>query len=341
MSGAPPVIDLCGYVLPAAELIYEQLGKVRGHWPRLEEHAEFLAPTAGIGDWPDSYLRFVGEPGAAAGGAFPHTHGGRDDVEQSVLHDNAAGRLRALDGLRIDVQLLHPGPAVDAMTAIGVDEGTALLGAYNSYVTTYCDEDPRRLKSVIQVSGDDPYWSSGEIRERALDPSVVAVTLHLGVDVTPDHPNFAVIWDALQDTRLPVLQRPGCSSANWAAPRLASYLSVSGVFDRWPGLHMAFVEWPADWTSGWSDRLWPAPLADDGTPRIMYATEILDGDDPVLSLLRQEQPGALLWASHFPFDRPERTLASVQRALAGQEPFSAALEQNAPALLGRRAGVSA
>lgn len=340
MSAQPPVVDVCGYVLPAAELIYERLGKVRGHWPRLEEHTEFLTPTPGIGDWPDSYLRFVPEPDRPAATAFPHPYAGRDDVERDVLHDNANGRLRALDALGIDVQLLHPGPAVDAMTAIGVDEGTALLGAYNSYVTTYCDADPRRLKSVIQVSGDDPYWSSGEIRERALDPSVVAVTLHLGVDVTPDHPNFAVVWDALQDTRLPVLQRSGCSSANWAAPRLVSYLRASGVLARWPGLHLAFIEWPPDWAPGWADRLWPSPAADDGTPQIMYATEELDGDDQILDRLRRQEPGGLLWASHFPFDAPRRTQTTVRRALAGEAPFSAALEENAPALLGRRAGVS-
>ncbi len=31
------VVDVCGYVLPAAELLYESAdGPLRGHWPQLE-----------------------------------------------------------------------------------------------------------------------------------------------------------------------------------------------------------------------------------------------------------------------------------------------------------------
>ncbi|WP_028922483.1 amidohydrolase family protein [Pseudonocardia acaciae] len=282
------VVDLCGYVLPAAELLYERGdGPLRGHWSRLEAHLEPTAVTPGVGDWTRPYLRFVRD----AGPALPRPPAGRDDVEPGVLHDNPSGRLRALDRVGIDVQFIHPGPGVDAVSSLGVDVAVALLAAYNRYVTTYCEADPDRLKAVVQVLGAEPAWSASEIRDLAADPSVAGVTVHLPVDVSPDHRNFDGVWDALEQTGLPLVYRPGSAARLWAPPRLASYLHHTGVLDRWPGVRMILVHAPVGESYG----------------RLLWAVPTVDLADPA----------GLLWASHFPFDDPRHTADQIRRARRG------------------------
>lgn len=226
---------------------------------------ELVAATPGIGDWTSSYLRLVSRPGHAQTPRWPREPVAHDDLEPGVLHDNPLGRLRALDARGIDEQLLHPG-GLDAATTFAPEEGAAFMAAYNRYITSYCEANPERLKAVIQVHGQEPIWAAREIREWADHPAVAGVTVHLMADVTPDHPNFATVWDAIAATELTVYWRPGALARLWPPARLLSYLQGSGVLDRWPGLRFAFVGF----------------------------TEAIDADARV----------SCPWGSHFPFDAP-------------------------------------
>jgi len=332
MIGEPQIVDSYGYVSPAAELLYDSAApELRGHWPQLEEHLVLTAVTAGIGDWGSSYLRFATEPngGSAPSVAeFPRPPRARDDVEIGVLHDNPQGRLRALDRAGIDVQVLNAGPTLDAVMALPLNAAVAVLGAYNRYLATYCAADPQRLKAVIQVHGGAPQWSAREILDCAADPSIAAVTVHLPVKIAPDERNFEVVWDALEQTGLPLLHRPGCSAHLWSPGRLASYLVRTGVLERWPGVGIVFAGWPVEALAAWS--------APDG--RFQFAVETIDDHDERQSALTRRDPGALVWGSHFPFDRRDST-AQVRAAIERDASHRRALAENPHRFL-RTAGAS-
>ena len=206
MSRPAQIIDGCGYLLPAAELLYERgLGPLRGHWSELEQRLALTAPTSGIGDWNSAYTRFVAlddiakaKPGSIATPAtLPRTAIAHDDIEVRVLHDNRLGRLRALDRLGIDVQLLHPGPDIDVVMELDRAESTLLLNAYNSYVTTFCEADPQRLKAILQLNAQETEWSAQELLAFAGHPSVAGVTLHSPHDTGLDSLDLTHLWDAL------------------------------------------------------------------------------------------------------------------------------------------------
>jgi predicted TIM-barrel fold metal-dependent hydrolase len=299
----PPIVDVQTYVMPAMELVYERgTPQFRGQWPVLEGLLGIAAPQEGIGDWKDPYLYLpaTGEPVSGAwpqvvvpaGVTLPSTPIG--DLEPGVLHDNPRGRLAAMDRAGVDCQLISPGPSIDACITLPSNLAAGVLGAYNRYVTTYCEPAPERLKAVIQVHGAEPHWSAREIRELAGDPSVAGVSICLPVKLAPDEENYRPIWEAVEETGLPVVQRPGFAAAVWTPRRLLAYLGRTGVLARHPGVRLCFVGFGADWL--------PDALRDGADiSRIFVA---IDGREaagdlrPVLDGIGAE---CLLWHSGFPY----------------------------------------
>lgn len=299
MSERPPIIDACGYVLPAAELLYERAaGPLRGYWPRLEERIALTAPTPGIGDWDSSYTRFVAasEMADAIAGTrrkparFPRSPHARDDLEKRVLHDNPRGRLRALDRRGIGTQFLHPGAGLDVVIELDVVVAALLFGAYNRYVTTYCEADPRRLKAVLQLHAQEPEWSVQELRELAADASVVGVTIHFPAEVAPDQAELAPVWEAIAETGLPLIHRPGASAAIWDPPRFTRHLQDASIRRLGPNLRIAFVGWPQAALVAWAR----VPVG-EASERIFFSAEMPFDTGTGVSLVL---------GSHFPFEEP-------------------------------------
>lgn len=294
-----PVVDVHSYVMPAAELIYERAtADFRGNWERVESYLGLTRPLRDCGDWASSYLRLRSgeeeDPGSrvhlARPTPVPHAPDGRLAVEPGVLQDDPLGRLRALDRLGIDVQLISPGPSLDAIMDLPSNLAAGYLAAYNRYLLAYCEAAPERLKSVVQVYGGEPHWSAREIHDLASDPSVAAVTIYLPVRVSPDDRNFAPIWQALEETGLPLLHRPGCATQVWTPPRLASYLVIAGIFERYQSLAVAVVGATSPWLAAW--------LRGDHDGRVdgeaLGGRLFVAGDE-------EADDGWLLWQSEFPF----------------------------------------
>ena len=341
-------------VLPAAELLYERgLGPLRGHWSELEQRLALTAPTSGIGDWNSAYTRFVAlddiakaKPGSIATPAtLPRTAIAHDDIEVRVLHDNRLGRLRALDRLGIDVQLLHPGPDIDVVMELDRAESTLLLNAYNSYVTTFCEADPQRLKAVLQLNAGETEWSAQELIAFAGHPSAAGVTLHFPRDAGPDSLDMTQLWDALARTGLPLIHRPTLFACD--PPRLVEHLLRSEVLARWPALRLAFVGWPQEEWAGWAGALWPKHAAGSASrtssvplaERIAFAVETLRVEDQGGASVRDVPIEALLWASHFPFETAT-SAGQILSARNGDPLACAALIDNPRRLLARRTNVA-
>lgn len=326
------VIDVCGYVLPAAELLYERaVGPLRGHWPDLGGRLALTLPTPGIGDWNSCYTRFVSDAdiGHAADGS-PATPSPlpapvaqrRDFLEPRILHDNARGRLRALENLGIDVQILHPAAGLDTLTELGTAAGALLFNAYNSYVTSYCEKGLKHLKAVLQLHPLATEWAGSELGWWGAHPAVAGVTIHLPASLAADSPELVEVCETVASAGLTLFHRAGSSAAQWTPPAFLSFLKRHGLLDRYPNLTVALVGWPEEKLAEWAPDLWPTAA---GSGRVLAAV------GSVGSLPGRETTA--LWATSFPFDAPDlaERVEAVRRTGFGATGAKRVLSNRMPA----------
>lgn len=301
---ATAVTDLGGKLAPAMELIYERgTPAFRGQWLDIERRLVLVRPRPDAGDWASPYLSLARE--RAVRETAPS--GAAETVEAGVLQDNPAGRLRAMDAAGVATQLLSPEGSVDACFPLPSNLAVGMLGAYNLYATTYCEADPARLKAVLQVHGGEPQWSAKEILAFGADPAVAAVTVFLPIKLAPDSPNFAQIWEALEETGLPLYFRPAVAARAWTPQRLLTYLSLSGVLERHPALRIAFAmpagaDWLGEWLRGARRSGRSAAAAEEllAARRVFAQLAPSPPPDPSAAAPADAGDGPLLWGSGFP-----------------------------------------
>lgn len=310
------------YVAPGVELLYENgTPEFRGQWPRIEAQLELVRPRPGTGDWDAPYLYLGGVAGETERPSRQtelrpvpvprqEEHG---TVVAGVLHDNPGARVEALQASGIDLQVISPGPSLDACVGLGSALAVGMFGAYNQYVLAYCRAGSGRLKAAIQVHGGEPHWAAREIRDLASAAEVAAVTVHLPVRLAPDDRNFRPIWEALVDTDLPLLHRPSCGAKVWSPDRLLAYFVHSGVIDRHPNLRIAFVESSAPewlpglvavshgWHSAGSQRGGEAVVSLLASGQVCAAVDSSDDGRRLAQATLEVGTGCLTWQSHFPF----------------------------------------
>jgi predicted TIM-barrel fold metal-dependent hydrolase len=301
-------VDVHTFVAPALECVYnESLEAFRSHWRRIEaEHLVMTRPTPGVGDWRSSYLRlrtselFNADPPGPSTAPFPAT-GTFPSLEPGILHDNPRGRLKAMDRIGTSVQCISPALSLDLDVPLGPEVSRTIFDAYNRYVSSYCEAAPDRLKSVLQLHGHEPYWSVGQLEEMAGYASTAAVTLHLPAKIVPDSPHFTPIWDAIEQSGLPLLHRPGAGTPWWTPQRLLSYLALSGVLDRYPRLELVFAGWPAGWLADWCDAHSGSLVRylEDGS--VYVAIDAGETHEDVLRAIDACGDRCLVWQSSFPF----------------------------------------
>jgi predicted TIM-barrel fold metal-dependent hydrolase len=337
------VTDMRGCVAPGMELVYERgTPEFRGVWLELEKRLVLTQPLAGHGDWRAPYLQLPTSDARPIHGRDTWhpaaTNGGSGSViAHGVLHDNPAGRLAAMDAAGVARQLISPGPTIDACMDLPSNFGAGVFGAYNNYVTDYCEADPRRLKAVLHVHGVEPHWSAREIRDFAENPSVAAVSICLPVRISPEERNFSPIWEALEETGLPVLHRQSFSAAVWSPSRLLNYLRLTGVLERFPNVRFGFLGSEARWVGEALAHLTAAPGGGSGLdPARIFAA--VSGPHAIAELgdaLDERARSALVWESSFPLERGLADSVAAMGALPGGE-RRAILEDNPARFLGER-----
>lgn len=308
------MVDVGTYAAPSMELIYESgVPDFRAHWERMLPWVDIAHPVQDSGDWETPYLRLIGRrtwPAALgrAGGALldpPFANGGQ--LASGVVQDNAAGRLQAMEEARVDVQLINAAPSVGAARGLESNMAAGVFGAYNRYAIHYCDADPARLKVALALHGSEPQWAAEEIRELAKEPCVAAVSIALPVKIAPESSAFAPIWQALEETGLPLLHRASFSSPVWTPRYLLTYFMFTSVFERYPRLRIGFAESGVAWAQGTSehlDSLMNRPgqtraYIDAG--RIFAAAGPTDHPAAIDSAVQELGHEALLWESYFPY----------------------------------------
>jgi predicted TIM-barrel fold metal-dependent hydrolase len=301
-------VDIHTFVAPALECVYNQSSEsLRSHWPQIEQHVALTRPTPGVGDWPTSYLRigstdmFHPEERGPSPAPFPGVGATSGDLEPGILHDNPSGRVRAMDRLGTSVQVISPALALDVDGPLGSEVTRTVLDAYNRYLLLYCAVAPDRLKAVVQLHGHEPHWSAQQLEETADDDAAVALTLHLPPKIVPDSPYFAPIWQAVERAGLPLLHRPSAGTSWWTPQRLLSYLALTGILDRYPGLRLIFAGWPPGWVADWCESHSTSLLRYLTEGRVHVGIDARETPEDVQRTIDAAGEHCLLWQSHFPF----------------------------------------
>lgn len=312
------VVDVGGWVAPAMELIYEQgTPEFRGQWPRIESMLALAALRPGRGDWAHPALELVADsPVRARSDAWAAVYSAPDPpVAEGVLHDNAGSRLAELDRAGIALQLVSPGPSLDACLSLPANLAAGVFAAYNRYVVEYCGVDPSRLGAVLQLHGSEPTWSAQEVEELCHEPSVRAVSICLPVRIAPDERQFDRLWDALELAGLPLLHRPSFCSRIWSPARLLVYLRGAGVLDRHPGLRIGFAAGDRDASAALLTRSLAAVAEED----LELGSRLFSAVSAAQLERGFNDAVTMLWASDFPLRGSLRTELMLAAGALGRE----------------------
>jgi len=223
-----------------------------------------------MGGWGRDAVRVLGEAGPRKDGErtwqqfqgteFP-TEGGTWD---------SAIRLADMDREGVDVQLIvthgangHPDPDVEM----------AFIRAEHRFLNDYCGRDPKRLKTMIEVTPRRIEDSVKEIKRWAREPWARAIRPTLPLDYPIDHPDMDPIWQAADEEGLTVVHHsfsmgyPGyrdlwqnpflgrMASHPWGAMRFTAAMLCSGILDRYPNIKIAVLESGFGWLPFWAKRM--------------------------------------------------------------------------------------
>jgi len=184
-------------------------------------------------------------------------------------------RLPDMDEMGIDTAVLYGGHTF-LVSAITESPGaaTATLQAYNTYLASYCEAAPTRLKGVAMLSMLSPKEAADELRRCVGEFGFVGGVLppHHATGTTLDDESMHPIWEAAIELDVPIAihtlgtqinpvesyVKPGnLSEAYGGIPsQLAlGHICGSGMLDRFPELTLAFLEVGAGWVPFMMERL--------------------------------------------------------------------------------------
>jgi uncharacterized protein len=229
------------------------LGNFNAGWlieGSLEPHA--LGPGAQQANTPRNVLAEFGA----------NTEREHCSIGSMTLNDPAA-RLRDMDRMGIDAQMLFPSTLYAHMTADPEFEA-ALFRAYNRYVAAQCSHAPKRLKwsGLLPLRDERQAFEAIEEMQR-LGARAAVVFGTVGERMLSD-PSFLPIWDEFARARLPLCVHMGMSYPPLAhlgrsiydghiigmsLPAQLAFMAIVGhrMLDRYPELKVAFLEFGAEW----------------------------------------------------------------------------------------------
>jgi len=240
-------------------------------------------------------------------------------------------RLHDLDVEGVEKELIFPQRLFGLMMFGEIENKPHVFGAYNEHIAQMCARAPDRLYSVMVPSywapeaAEDSVARCAELGARCLMIPIKPGKFADGRTIQYNHPRMDPLWAAIEKSGLPLAfhigeaiptAEPGAVGVsvltqmqgfrqNWAQ------LTFGGVFDRFPGLRVVFVEAGLSWIPG---MLHDADMVYNSFPTSVspklkhppswywrahcYATFMTD---PVgLEMLHRIGPETALWSSDYP-----------------------------------------
>jgi predicted TIM-barrel fold metal-dependent hydrolase len=361
---AQRIIDMDTHVVPALEVLERYLTpQAKERLPELQPYLRSSKDEGGnmttlLRVNPIPYTRQLNQTATGTDqGSGPGSKGSLEGKTSSrgvgepaagAQHDDAKARLADMDREGVDVHLLIPGTWTLALTALDASVAVGLYDGYHRYAEDFCSADNARLHSLIMAPAADPEWSAAEIRRLASErwPAGVMVLLPEGLPV--DDPSLVPIWSAMHETNLPYVYHsffyeppyfPGyrdiwgnlavarTAAHPWGAQRVLAYLTLSGMFDRWPNLRIGFAETGAGWLPFWLQRLGMmqrylpsavpstehTPIEYVQTGQIYCGIQLYEGAEGAKAIVDLLGPDVLMYQSDYPHGECEWP-ESVKRA---------------------------
>jgi uncharacterized protein len=269
-----------------------------------------------------------------AGESFENFGQGRHYEELNPAGFDAAERIKVLDAEGIDLAVIYPGLGLKLGGIRDPELAVWSCRLYNDWLAEWTALDHRRLRGVGALPMQDPAAAAAEahrIASLGLVGGFARPNAYL--DRPFHHREYTPVWEALEETGLPLAlhpaglpDMPGASRAllTLMAPgthhalillfdqqMTLSNLTYGGVLERHPGLKVIVLECGGGWIAHWMDRLnefedsygWTtAPLT--LTPEEYFRRQCWISFDP-----GERTPAALaplvgadrfIWASDFP-----------------------------------------
>jgi predicted TIM-barrel fold metal-dependent hydrolase len=273
-------------------------------------------------------------------------------------------RLVDLDIEGVEKELIFPQRLFGLMMFGEIANKEHVFGAYNAYISEVCARAPGRLYSVMVPSYWEPEAAADSVaRCVALGAKCLMVPIRPGKfadghTIQYNHPRMDPLWAAIEASGLPLAfhigeaiptAEPGAVGVsvltqmqgfrmNWAQ------LTFSGVFDRYPGLRVVFVEAGLAWVASMlhdADMIYNS-FPTQVSPKLKhppswywrahcYATFMTD---PVgLSLLDRIGADRVMWSSDYPHQ--ESTFGYTRSAI--QAVFDKCSVEDAQRIVGKTA----
>lgn len=186
-------------------------------------------------------------------------------------------RLKDMDLEGIDITVNFPGGAGEEWAMLDREFAIALCRTMNDAKAAFCRHAPERIKAIAKLPMIDPEAAAAELRRAVTELGLVGM-------VTPQHirdknlgdRSFDVVWAEAERLNATVCVHGGGQAPDQypiGVDRFATRLEVhalthpmgnmlalmsmviGGVFQRFPTLHVGFMESGCGWLPFWLERL--------------------------------------------------------------------------------------
>lgn len=213
-----------------------------------------------------------------AGETFADFGRGRHYEELNPAGFDAAERVKVLDSEGIDLSVIYPGLGLKLGGIRDPELAVWSCRVYNDWLAEWTATAPDRLRGVGALPMQDPVEAASEahrIKDLGLVGGFARPNAYL--EVPFHHPAYTPVWEALEETGLPLAlhpaglpDMPGASRAllTLMAPgthhalillfdqqMTLSNLTYGGVLERHPNLRVIVLECGGGWIAHWMDRL--------------------------------------------------------------------------------------
>lgn len=186
---------------------------------------------------------------------------GKDTAAESRELSDVSARLKHMDALGVDVQVLYPTVFLRPLTR-RPDVALGLARSYNRWLADLTSQAPDRLKWVATIPTQDMDAALTEIQEARRQGACGVFVCGLESERRLSDPYFYPLYETAQDLDIPVCihsgnnafqvhdfydDEPGFSKFKLATIGAFHHLIFNDVPARFPRLRVGFIEVSAQW----------------------------------------------------------------------------------------------